>query len=226
MRRGKLLLQMVAPVLRRQEQPAVHTAEVAVDALLLRDPADHLDGGGMALRRQPGAGLPDLLLQEAVAVVDGVGEMGRGPAGLPAADGSLVHHQDLPSLAGQQTGRGHPGDARADDHHVGRRIAVDQGIGREGQGRRHVQVGLVGRLPRVGQRRVRLRKGRRVHPERFRHATATHRQASCTVCTVGIGLPATARSSGRCGRPASGVGGKGPGRRVHGAVIEVPRAGC
>src|SRR5205085_1835070 len=100
------------------EQVAVQPGEVAVDPLLAGDRLDAVDGGGVARggqRRRLGAAGA---LQLGVAVVEGVGQVGGGPAGLAAGDRAVVQHDDRLARAGQQVGGTEAGDAGADDADV------------------------------------------------------------------------------------------------------------
>ncbi len=118
MRGLELLVQQLPGLPGRQEQVAVDAEEVAVDPFVVRDRLDPVDGRGVALGGKPGPVLAVDLLDLDVAVIDGVGQVGGRALRLSAGDGAVIQHDDALALAGEQVGRGQPGDPRADDADV------------------------------------------------------------------------------------------------------------
>ena len=118
MRGLELLVQQIPRLPGRQEQVAVNAEEVAVDPFFVRDRLDQVDGRGVALGGKPGPVLAVDLLDLDVAVIDGVGQVGGRALSLSAGDGAVIQHDDALALAGEQVGRGQPGDPRADDADV------------------------------------------------------------------------------------------------------------
>jgi hypothetical protein len=127
----QLVVEGLRLVRRVQEEVAVDALHVAADGLVLHDGGDGLDGLGVALRGQAGGVQPVLVPDDAVAVVEGVGEVGRRAPRLPRAQGSVVEKHDVQSRDGEVVRRRQARDAAPHDAHV-RALLLAQGPGADG----------------------------------------------------------------------------------------------
>ena len=107
-------LQQVRGLPGSQEQVAVDAAEVAIDSLSCEMASMRSMAAAWlsAAKSAPLHAVDPLDFGE--AVVDGVGQVGGRALGLSAGDGPVVQHDDALAFAGQQVGRGQPGDSRPD----------------------------------------------------------------------------------------------------------------
>jgi hypothetical protein len=106
--------------------------EVAGDPFRGDDGLDPIDRRGVTGRGEPSAFLSVEPLEDVVAVVQCVREVGGGPAGLPATDRAILEDDDPPAFEGQQVGRRDAGDAGADDGDAGPQVPREGGRARGG----------------------------------------------------------------------------------------------
>ncbi len=115
----KLLVEFARLGVGGEEEVAVEAEKLAGDRLGVDDLFDRVDGSGVALGGKPGRFLAPDPRDFVVTVVDGIREVGGGPAGLPRGDRPIVKHDDfLTNLREQIRGR-QTGDPRANDADVG-----------------------------------------------------------------------------------------------------------
>jgi hypothetical protein len=107
---------------RSQEEVAIHTEEVAFDALGLRDSLDAVNGCRVTLGREARSLLAMHLLDFDITVIDGIGQMGGGALGLPTGNRAVIQYDNLSSFAGELVRRGQACDAGADDADIRFRI--------------------------------------------------------------------------------------------------------
>jgi hypothetical protein len=110
-----LALEHVFRVLGGNKEVPVQPLKIADNLLFSNDGLDTIDRRRVTGGCEPRSRLAEEPFKFAITVVERVGEMCGGAAGLAPTDGAGVQHDDGFSLAREQIGRRHPRDSSADN---------------------------------------------------------------------------------------------------------------
>jgi hypothetical protein len=87
-------IQQIRRIRRDRAEQRIQPGKLATDTLLLRDPLDCINRGGVTLIGEPGSGFSMQFFDLDESVIDRAGQVRAGAPGLPAADVAFIQDND------------------------------------------------------------------------------------------------------------------------------------